>query len=112
MAATIYLSDGSTWTVSGTAFRLLLDTARSANADPSSRFPAMVELFDVLQWIRLDQLDDATRADVVKALLAGIASIQQRLKSDSGELVQVRSNDGFREVYADLDRMLRAMDPG
>jgi hypothetical protein len=111
MAGSIF-SGESDWTVSGRVFRLLLDAARSANVDPDSRFPALVDQFDAVQVINLDQLDDLTRADVCDALLKGTAAILEQLQSDPGGLIPGLAADDLRGGFVELQRMLKAPAPG
>ena len=111
MAATIFTGK-SAWTVSGRVFRLLLEAARSADANPASRFTMLIEVFDNLQGINLDQLDDLTRADVIEALLKGTTAILDRLQADAGELITGISADSLREAFNELDQMLNTTATG
>lgn len=105
MAATIFAGQ-SAWTVSGRVFYFLLEAARGADTNPASRFPMLIELFDNLQGINLDQLDDLTRADVRDALLKGTTAILDRLQPGAGELLPPISTDDLRSVFKELEQML------
>ena len=105
MAATIFTGT-SAWTVSGRVFYLLLEAAKTAHIDPESRFLELIDQFDAVHLISLDELDDLTRADVVDALLKGTHAVLERLQSDSGEVIPGVSAESLQAVFKELDQML------